>query len=224
MRECIVPGLSERKARYGLDSVLGAESGTRGASERHPAMRVFLDFEASSLAEHSYPIEVGWAGEDGWREAHLIRPAPAWTDWDLAAEAVHGIPRERLLTEGEPHEAVARRALEALSPHEVFVSAPSWDGKWMSVLLRAASLPRHALRFKETDAACRAAVAEILGVETTQAELQRLADHLLAQARSSFAAEPPRHRALADAEAELAVWREVRRLAEEEAAVGRGEG
>ena len=47
-------------------------------------MRVFLDFEASSLSKDSYPIEVGWAGEDGSTEAHLIRPAPDWTDWDAA--------------------------------------------------------------------------------------------------------------------------------------------
>jgi hypothetical protein len=39
-------------------------------------MIVFLDFEASSLARHSYPIEVAWVFEDGASEAHLIRPAP----------------------------------------------------------------------------------------------------------------------------------------------------
>ena len=38
-------------------------------------MIVFLDFEASSLSDDSYPIEVGWAGEDGSTEQHLIRPA-----------------------------------------------------------------------------------------------------------------------------------------------------
>ena len=180
-------------------------------------MRVFLDFEASSLADDSYPIEVGWAGEDGWRETHLIRPAPAWTDWDAAAEAVHGIARERLLAEGEPHATVARRALDALAPHEVFVSAPSWDGKWMSVLLRAAGLPRHALRLQDSDVACRAAVAEILGAGLAETELQTLAEGVIEAARRRIAAGPPRHRALADAEAELAVWREVRRLAGEEA-------
>ena len=51
-------------------------------------MIVFLDFEASSLSDDSYPIEVGWVFEDGRTEAHLIRPAPAWTDWDPAAEAI----------------------------------------------------------------------------------------------------------------------------------------
>lgn len=50
-------------------------------------MLAFLDFEASSLAERSYPIEVGWVFEDGAGEAHLIRSAPEWTDWTIAAEA-----------------------------------------------------------------------------------------------------------------------------------------
>jgi hypothetical protein len=175
-------------------------------------MRVFLDFEASSLADASYPIEIGWAGEDGWTETHLIRPAPDWADWDAAAEAIHGLSRARLLAEGEAHDAVARRALEALSPHEVFVSAPSWDGKWMSVLLRAAGLPRHALRFQGADAAHRAAILEVLG-HVAPDEIDAVAALLIADARRAVQPAPPAHRALADAEAELAVWREVRRLA-----------
>ena len=42
--------------------------------------------EASSLGDHSYPIEVGWVLEDGSPESHLIRPPPEWTDWDPGAE------------------------------------------------------------------------------------------------------------------------------------------
>lgn len=180
-------------------------------------MRIFLDFEASSLGDDSYPIEVGWACEDGAGEAHLIRPAPQWTDWDPSAEATHGLARATLEADGEPHDAVARRALEALTPHQVFVTAPSWDGKWMSVLLRAAGLPRHALRLKDSDEAHRAAVAEILQGRLPEEEIQTLALEMLGQARREQAAVPARHRALADAQAELEVWREVRRLAEREA-------
>lgn len=176
-------------------------------------MRVFLDFEASSLRPESYPIEVGWAGEDGSLESWLIRPAPGWDDWDPAAEAVHGLSREKLLAAGRPHEEVARRALAALKDHEVYVSAPSWDGKWMSVLLRAAGLPRHALRLKGADEAARAAVAEALPGRPKD-EIALLAKVFLAAAHDRLADGPPRHRALADAQAELAVWREVRRLAQ----------
>lgn len=176
-------------------------------------MRVFLDFEASSLGDHSYPIEVGWAAEDGSGEAHLIRPAPTWTDWDPTAEAIHHLSREQVVAEGEPHDAVARRALEALRPHDVYVSAPSWDGKWMSVLLRAAGLPRHALRLKDADDAHREAAAEVLRGRVPDDELAPLSADLLAQARRRVGGSP-RHRALADAQQELEVWREIRRLAE----------
>ncbi len=101
------------------------------------AMLVFLDFEASSLGKRSYPIEVGWVFEDGRSEAHLIRPAPEWTDWDAQAEAVQHIPRDLLLREGAPHDVVAQRMIEALEGHDLLASAPSWDGKWLSALLRS---------------------------------------------------------------------------------------
>jgi hypothetical protein len=181
-------------------------------------MRVFLDFEASSLHDDGYPIELGWVGEDGSAESHLIRPAPAWTDWDVTAEAVHRISRAQLEAEGEPHEAVARRTLEALQGEELFASAPSWDGKWLSVLLRGGGLPRHALRLKDSDAAHHAAVVEALEGRLPEAQVEALAVDLLQAVRLRRAAEPPRHRALADAQAELEVFREVRRLAEVAAA------
>jgi hypothetical protein len=178
-------------------------------------MRVFLDFEASSLSDDSYPIEVGWAAEDDSCEAHLIRPAPGWTDWSVLAEATHRLTREALVREGEPHDRVAHRVLEQLAGHEVFVTAPSWDGKWMSVLLRSAGLPRHALRLKPAEQAHRDVVAEVLGDALPAARVAVFAATLLADVRRRLQGGPPRHRALADARSELAVWREVRRLAED---------
>lgn len=176
-------------------------------------MLVFLDFEASSLSDDSYPIEVGWVFEDGRTESHLIRPAPGWTDWDPEAEAIHGVSRERLAAEGEPHETVARRILEALAEHEVFVTAPSWDGKWLSVLLRAAGLPRHAMRFKDSqEALARAADEALVGLPAPERAL--LGPGVVLEARARLAAEPVRHQALADAEQERRLWLEVRRVAE----------
>ena len=125
-------------------------------------MVVFLDFEASSLAKLSYPIEVAWVFEDGASETHLIQPAPQWTDWDAEAEAIHRISRETLQNEGDPHDAVARRMVDQLSGHSLFASAPSWDGKWLSALLRAAKLPRHALRLRDSDEALAEAARDIL--------------------------------------------------------------
>lgn len=116
-------------------------------------MKVFLDFEASSLSDQSYPVEVAWVFEDGYAESHLIKPAPEWIEWDPRAEAIHGISRARLVHEGETHTSVATRMIEVLSEHELFASAPSWDGKWLSVLLRGGraappcpAAPRHGRR------------------------------------------------------------------------------
>jgi hypothetical protein len=177
-------------------------------------MRVFLDFEASSLSKDSYPIEVGWAGEDGSTEAHLIRPAPDWTEWDASAEAIHQIGRDRLLGEGEPHDQVARRMLEALGPQDVYVTAPSWDGAWLSRLLRAAGLPRHALRLHSADEAHVGAALEILGGDLADPWARAEALDLVREVRQAMRPGPPAHRALADAVQERAVFLEVRRLAE----------
>jgi hypothetical protein len=176
-------------------------------------MRVFLDFEASSLSRASYPIEVGWAGEDGGAETHLIHPAPDWTDWDASAEAIHHLGRDQLLAEGEPHDAVARRLLEMLGPHQVYVTAPSWDGMWLSKLLRAAGLPRRAMRMQAAEDAHVAAALEILGGDPADPWARAAALDLLFEARQGLPSAPPVHRALADAIQERAVFFEVRRLA-----------
>jgi hypothetical protein len=176
-------------------------------------MRVFLDFEASSLGDDSYPIEVGWVFEDGAEEEHLIRPAPRWTDWDAAAEAMHGLSREKLRAEGEPHERVARRVLDALSSHTVYVSAPSWDGKWLSVLLRAAGLPRHAMRFRDSDEAMIEA-ARAGGLDDAAAI------DLVESMRRAAAARPVRHHALDDARQERDLWLEITQKAKSRAAAG----
>lgn len=178
-------------------------------------MIVFLDFEASSLSDDSYPIEVGWVFEDGRTEAHLIRPAPGWLDWDDDAEGLHGISRAHLEAEGAPHDVVARRVLEVLGDHRVYVSAPSWDGKWLSVLLRAAGLPRHAMRFRDSAEAQYEAAAEALSGVLGGDALESAVAAVIWDARRSST--PPAHRALADAEQEWRAWLEVKRMAGEAA-------
>lgn len=180
---------------------------------------VFLDFEASSLGRKGFPIEVAWVFETGEEEAHLIRPAADWTEWAPSAEAVHRIPRDLLDREGTPAAEVARRALEALSGHRLYASAPSWDGQWLSRLLRAGGLPRHALRLRDTEEARAEAVAAALGAAGVPAEERpRLADAVLAEAQRRAKGAEPAHRALDDAKRERALWHDARRLAEEAAA------
>lgn len=162
-------------------------------------MLVFLDFEASSLRKAGYPIEVGWVREDGEGEAHLIRPPPIWADWDEDAERIHGISRETLIASGDPPDAVVERMTEGLTGHELFASAPSWDGKWLSMLLRAAGRPRHLLRLRDSDEAFRAAAL-------ARGETEDAAKSLVDAVRLHAQALAPAHRALADARREWEIW------------------
>lgn len=177
-------------------------------------MRAFLDFEASSLAKDGYPIEVAWVFEDGRSESYLIKPVAAWTDWDPDAEAIHGIARQTLLSEGAPAEIVARRVLDALSGHTVYASSPPWDGKWLSLLLRAGGLPRHALRLKDTDEAQLDSVLELFDTTAGPDEAKATAQMLIQRVRESMAGDPVAHRALADAEHERQIWLAIRHEAE----------
>jgi hypothetical protein len=178
-------------------------------------MLVFLDFEASSLTKTSYPIEVAWVFEDGAEESHLIRPAPGWDDWDPAAERIHHIPRETLLSGGMAHDVLARRMIDRLSGHDLTASAPSWDGKWLSALLRAAGLPRHSLRLRDTEQAqrdtARSLLADCVPAERIEIELEKLREGAVSPRQTR----PPRHRALEDAREERARWLAVRTAAEQ---------
>lgn len=181
-------------------------------------MLVFLDFEASSLGKRSYPIEVGWVFEDGRSEAHLIHPAPGWTDWDEEAQAIHGIARQELLAQGTSHDAVAHRMVEALSGHDLVVTAPSWDGKWMSALLRAAGLPRHSLPLRDSDDVHRECATAILAPVLSPDRLDEAVAEVLALTELRAPGRQPAHRALADAQEEHARWLAVQANARRRAA------
>jgi hypothetical protein len=180
-------------------------------------MLAFLDFEASSLGKHGYPIEVAWVLSNGEEESHLIRPDPAWTDWDLKAETVHGLSRDRLHAEGASVADVAHRMMCALTGYELYATAPSWDGKWLSRLLRTAGLPRHALRLQDTEAVHRQTVQEVLLEMSVPTELHDgLMKNVLSQAqRKDDELGPAEHRALADARREQRLWLDIRRRTQE---------
>jgi DNA polymerase III epsilon subunit-like protein len=173
-------------------------------------MIVFLDFEASSLSKKSYPIEVAWITEKGDTFSALLRPIRDWTDWSADAERTHGISKERLIREGQPVNEVAHRMVKALRGHDLFASAPSWDGKWLSVLLRAAGLPRHTLRLQLSDDAFRRAARGILLPGTEEEEIARLVEEVIAETEPTT----PAHRALDDARLELRRWEVTRARAE----------
>jgi len=182
-------------------------------------MQVFIDFEASSLSKTSYPIEVGWVFVDGRSEGHLIRPAPGWDDWSVQAQAVHGIDRATLEQDGVPHDQVAKRMVEVLAEHDLFASAPSWDGKWLSVLLRAAGLPRHTLRLRDTEEAHRDAARSLLAPLVPTDALDGAVANAVSLAELRFRHGPVRHRAVEDAEQERQRWIAVRDVAADLAGV-----
>lgn len=121
----------------------------------------------------------------------------------MQGEGIDGIPLERLLREGEPHDEVARRMVETLTGHDLYAPAPSWDGQWLTRLLRAAGLPRHALRLRDTDEAQRSAALAALERSGVPMGTRRdLLDGILEPARQAAKAEAPAHRALEDARRE----------------------
>jgi hypothetical protein len=179
---------------------------------------VFLDFEASSLGKRGFPIEVGCAAEEGSIYGALIRPAPGWEEWSADAERVHGIAKDRLLREGTPHNEVAAHMVAMLAGHDLFASAPSWDGHWLSLLLRASGLPRHTLRLRGVaEARVTAARAAFAAAGMADHVSEERVDHIIAAAAEAASVTAPAHRALDDAQRELWIWQEVKRRAEAEA-------
>ena len=176
-------------------------------------MRAFIDFEASSLGRHGYPIEVAWVFEDGDSESFLISPIGRWTGWDAAAEAIHGISREQLVAEGVAADIVARRLVEALQGHQVLAGAPSWDGKWLSLLLRSGGLPRHAIRLADMDDALFDLASALLAPHVPSSDIHRATRKIIACAADRFVGRRRAHRALPDAHLERERWRTVSELA-----------
>ena len=176
-------------------------------------MRAFLHFEASSLGRHGFPIEVAWVFENGAEETHLIRPAPGWTDWHPGPDTMHAISLKQLRIDGAPVETVARRLVDQLGDHDVFASAPSWDGKWLNLLLRSAGLPRHSLQLIDTDVALLELASAILAPSLPSSAIPRATRRILADASARFAARPLSRRALPDARTERERWLAVSELA-----------
>ena len=109
---------------------------------------VVIDFEASSLDQDSYPIEVGlalWPGPDqaifGW--STLIRPAGEWSrhgHWSPKSAKVHGIPGRDLLAHGQPVDRVAAALNAALGAGTIaWCDGDAYDIHWTNALFAAAS-------------------------------------------------------------------------------------
>lgn len=98
-----------------------------------------IDFEASSLSELSWPIEVGLSWIDNgqlqtW--SSLINPDPSWflNDWSTKSYAIHKIPFGDL--DGAPPAVEIAKAFIACSKGKILVSdAPRYETRWLAKLL-----------------------------------------------------------------------------------------
>lgn len=103
----------------------------------------FIDLEASGLAPGSWPIEVGVANvqQDGHitSGSELIRPEPNWSNdlWSPQSAEIHHIPRSAL-DDAPSARDVARWFLKQLDGRIAVSDAPSYDGRWLRMLLLTA--------------------------------------------------------------------------------------
>lgn len=99
-----------------------------------------LDMEASGFGRHSYPVEVGFVLPNGKSFCSLIRPAPQWTHWDDAAQALHHISRDLAVRRGHEPLEVARALNEQLGGRTVYSDGWMNDYTWLAVLFERAGL------------------------------------------------------------------------------------
>lgn len=101
---------------------------------------IFLDFEASSLQDKSWPIELGICWLDNREklrtDSKLIKPHSDWplSAWSEASQRIHGIGLQELETADQATD-VARWAIERLSGSLLLSDAPDFDLRWLNRLL-----------------------------------------------------------------------------------------
>jgi thiamine pyrophosphate-dependent acetolactate synthase large subunit-like protein len=102
-----------------------------------------IDFEASSLAHNSYPIQVGVVMHDGSEYMAYIKPTPeTWTDWNPQSQDIHNIPRQLLIDIGKEPEVVAAELNEFIGDKSVACDGHLYDQMWATTLYDATSIER----------------------------------------------------------------------------------
>jgi hypothetical protein len=188
----------------------------------------FLDFEASSLADDSFPIEVASIDQNGQGEHYLIRPAAEWLDaignplaWGADSERIHGISFAALLAEGVAHDRVAKRVGHVLGRGnaQIYSDGPESDGYWLRRLLRATDslLPVSVLDIQTLyGSACRPLLVMIPpeGIEgrwRAEQRIKNLAREIVAAAEEAeHVRSRVQHWALPDAQCLSKTWRAIR--------------
>ena len=104
---------------------------------------IFLDCEASSLANDSYPIEVAWSNSDGEIESFLIniyRYPNGYDDWSREAQSLHGITKQYLSEKGKEPEFIVEQMEKKLKGKRLLTDAPDWDEFWVRRLYESVSV------------------------------------------------------------------------------------
>ena len=97
-----------------------------------------IDFEASSLGPHSYPIELGWTNGPNVRSV-LIKPIASWTDWDnYAEEKIHHITRDMLEAEGVSPAEALQMINDDFGVGYLWCDGGRYDAWWLQRLEEAA--------------------------------------------------------------------------------------
>jgi hypothetical protein len=95
-----------------------------------------IDIEASGMGNDSYPIEIGVMLSNGHSYCALIYPDADWRHWDQQAEALHGISRETLLTNGKAIAQIAAELNELLADQTVYCDGWVVDKPWLTQLFQ----------------------------------------------------------------------------------------
>lgn len=99
-----------------------------------------MDVEASGFGSFSYPIEVGVVNSEGRKFCRLVKPQMDWLHWDKKAEALHGISRDLLLTNGVSIDVLCQELNEFLQYQIVYSDGWVVDQPWIIKLFDAANL------------------------------------------------------------------------------------
>lgn len=148
-----------------------------------------IDFEASSLEDGSFPIEVGLAVWPAQSEAvsvwsSLIQPTEHWRrfgHWSIKSRRVHGIALSELAAGATP-QAVSRTLNERIGGGIVWCDGGPYDVHWLRSLFEAGG------------------VRPCFMLGNWHGLLRALPEHSRECAMDHLEKAPPRHRAGADAE------------------------
>lgn len=106
----------------------------------------FVDFEASSLDENSYPIEIGvaiWDGHSITSWGCLIQPNSEWRArdaWSRSSERVHGISRDMLIDGSDPRTAMQKLTDFCRGATVAYCDGGEYDRHWLSELSDASGI------------------------------------------------------------------------------------